>query len=136
MKIEATPNSTVKNSIFRKNKCLISDSNMGLIECQVANLEFSECIFLENTAKCIFTAFNKGNITVIHCFGDNITAIGFGGGIMNTNEMKTQSFNISFPFYSMIECKIESQKPFEHKNKKGNIFKNIFSSQCFINLKR
>ena len=106
---ETTPHSFIKRSNFKNNSCdsyfLYASSNI-----EATDINISECIFFENNVSTVFYANHDSTIYIIDCTGDSLT-IGFDDaphpGTINTDQMKTDPFNLTLSLLSLGKCEAE-----------------------------
>ncbi|EAY05857.1 hypothetical protein TVAG_284400 [Trichomonas vaginalis G3] len=104
-----TPDSFVKNSIFKNNTAQIQNGGWGLITTSYTKVTVSECILIGNKADHTFSAANNGIITVIHCRGDDLSASKtYNGGSFNTDEIATDPFDLPLSLLSLGQCEAEN----------------------------
>ncbi|EAY05850.1 hypothetical protein TVAG_284330 [Trichomonas vaginalis G3] len=142
-----TPDSFVKNSIFKNNTAKISKGGYGLItsSSSPSNVTVSECIFIGNKADHTFSCESNGIITVIHCRGDDLSASKIYGGSFNTDKIETDPFDLPLSLLSLGKCEAENPISIELilneiEKKNSHIFDEFCSLnltlECFLNLKR
>lgn len=107
-------------------------------------LTVSECIFNGNNVDNTFSAVYTSSLTIINCTGDILTADSFDCPTIETDKMKTDPFNISFPLVSLIRCDelySFSIKRFDYPTQNNDefilegFFKINFSIVCFFKFK-
>lgn len=103
----ATPDSFVKNSLIKNNTCKNDSQFYGLLYCQEGIITVSECIFFQNQASFIFSAVQGGIMTIIHCFGDVLTAACTADGSITSNEISTDAFDLKLSLFSLGKCEAE-----------------------------
>ncbi|EAY01736.1 hypothetical protein TVAG_108930 [Trichomonas vaginalis G3] len=132
-----TPDSFVKNSIFKNNTAKIRKGGYGLITSSFSpsNVTVSECIFIGNKADHSFSGDNNGIITIVNCRGDDLSAGKTYGGSFNSDKIETNPFDLPLSFLSLGKCEAENPISIElisNEIEKKN--SHIFDEFCSLNL--